>query len=247
MFAIVEVHDVTPHYYDELCSCLDLLSLAGIDKFSLLVIPNFRDSYPIYKYPSFIKILYHSGQEIVMHGYNHTSKFRLKDALYTYGEGEMGDITLQEVFHKVESALEIFESVNLSTDIFVPPAWIFNPFLEDVLSAFGFLGVGYRKYIKNIETDGILPSRVITFSNRKVFSYLSKKLALPMYRLIKKDQVVRLAIHMKDFRDKKKVALWRLLLREIKNHRRLLNYGELLGKSGSSPAFQSFQPTGGMV
>ncbi len=247
MLAIVEVHDVSPYYYDEFCKCLELLSLTGISKFSLLVIPNFRDSYPIYRYPGFVNTLHYSKQEIIMHGYNHTSRFKLKEALYTYGEGEMGGLTLQEVYKKIESAIDIFQIAKLNTSFFVSPAWISNPFLEDVLSSFGFLGVGYRKYLKNIENNHTVPSRVITFSSRKVLSYLSTKVLLTVYKLIKDDPVLRLALHMKDFSSKKKIALWRLLLKEIKNSRRLVSYGELLGKSGSSPSLQGFQSARWMV
>lgn len=247
MLAIVELHDVTPYYYDELCRCLELLSLVRIEKFSLLVIPNFREMYPLYKYPSFVKVLHHLHQEIVMHGYSHTSKFQLRHILYTYGEGEMGGINLYEVFHKIESGLEILEAVNLNADVFVPPAWIPNVYLEDILSVFGFVGVGYRRHIKNLENNCVIPSSVITFSSRKVLSYLSTKLIVPLYKLRKKHQVLRLALHMKDFKDKKKIALWRLLLNEIKKDRRLVSYGEILGKSGSSPAFESVQPAGRVV
>ncbi len=244
MYAIIELHDVSPYYYDELCSCLDLLNLLDIGRYSLLVVPNFHGRYPLYRHGDFVRLLKSLGQEIVLHGYTHSSKVRIKHLFYTYGEGEFGGEGLEATYLKVESALDVFRACGLESSVFVPPAWFSNAFLEDILYAFDFVGVGYRKRIKNLQKGESIPSMVLTLSNRYGFSYLSIK-SLPLfYRLSKGDNILRIALHMGDFRDRRKVILWRWLLKDVKNRRRLISYGELLRKGGPSSSLQGVGQAG---
>jgi len=121
---------------------------------------------------------------------------------------------------------------------FVPPAWIGNPWLEEVLSAFGFKGVAYRWAIKILFNGDKIASPALTFSNRFLLSYLSLK-ALPiMEKLTQKLQLVRLALHTKDFRDPRKVKMWGKILTSAKKYRRFISYEELLSESGPTFTFQ---------
>ena len=243
-YAIVELHDVCPYYYDEFCACLDLLNSVGIKKYSLLVVPNFHNQFPLYKNVHFVKVLRSLNQEIILHGYTHKAPVSLRHILHTYGEGEFGAAELVQTYEALTRAMDIMQACGLEVQTFVPPAWISNPYLEDILYAFGFLGLGYRDFIKNLETNQSIPSKSITFSNRFGLSYLSIK-ALPLlYRLFYKEDLLRLALHMKDMRDKRKIALWRVLLSKLKKDRRLTSYGEVLGKGGFTPAFKGVQPAG---
>jgi Predicted deacetylase len=173
MYAIVEIHDVSPFYKQEVYQAVEFLQGLRIEKFSLLVIPNYMEEYPLYKHQDFVGFLKALGQEIVLHGYSHKAKVKLSDILYTYGEGEFGEGGIEETYQKIEKALDIFESLSLTAKFFVPPAWISNPWIEDVLSAFGFRAVGYRDFIKDLQGEEKIPSPSITFSNRPVLSFLS--------------------------------------------------------------------------
>jgi len=110
----------------------------------------------------------------------------------------------------------------------VPPAWIGNPWLEKVLSAFGFIGVAYRDVIKVLRNEREIPSPVLTFSNRVILSYLSIKTIPLLFNLTKKSSVIRLVLHTKDFRDRRKIILWKQILSAAKKQRRLISYEELL-------------------
>ncbi len=244
MYAIVELHDVSPYYYDGFCSCLDLLNLLGIGKYSLLVVPNFHGRHPLYRHADFVKLLRSLGQEIVLHGYTHSSKLRITHLLYTYGEGEFGEGGLEETYRKVEKAIDTLHACGLESSVFVPPAWLSNPFLEDILYAFDFVGVGYRERIKDLQRGESIPSRVLTLSNRHGLSYLSIKSLPLLYRLSRKEPILRIALHMRDFKDRRKMVLWRWLLKDVKSKRRLISYGELLRKGGPSPSLQSIRQAG---
>jgi hypothetical protein len=234
--AIVELHDVTPYYYDEVAQALDLLSVCGIQKYSLLVVPNFWNKTPLYKHSSFVKAILATNQEIVLHGFNHRGG-TLKDTLWTFREGEFSGLTLSETYERLKQAVEVLlEAIGVKPYAFVPPAWIGNPHLEDVLYSMDFKAVAYRGHIKDLETDTLHPSPVITFSNRPLLSSLSIALGPALFRLFKNHRILRLAFHARDFRDKRKVKLWRFLLGKVKRTRRLINYEELISESRLAPS-----------
>lgn len=234
--AIVELHDVTPHYYDEIAQALDLLSVCGIQKYSLLVVPNFWNEAPLYKHPSFVKAILSTNQEIVLHGFNHRGG-TLKDTLWTFGEGEFSGLTLSETYERLKQAVEVlWEATGVKPYAFVPPAWIGNPHLEDVLYSMDFKVVAYRGHIKYLDTNTSYPSPVITFSNRPLLSFFSLALGPVFFRLFKNHKLLRLALHPRDFRDKKKVKLWRFLLSKVKRARRLISYEEFLSEGRLAPS-----------
>ncbi len=239
--AIVELHDVSPHYYDEIAQAIELLAVCGIEKYSLLLVPNFWDKAPIYKYTSFVKAIFSTGQELVLHGYNHKGKgIRLRDLLWTYGEGEFGGLTLSETYSRIEKALEMVSFLDMKFEVFVPPAWIGNRYLEDVLYSFEFKAVAYRKGIKHLDTGALYTCPVITFSNRPLLSQLSITFGPALFRLYQDSPILRLALHPRDFRDKRKIKLWRFLLAKTKKTRRLISYEELFSKSRLAPSLQGF-------
>ncbi|RMH80036.1 MAG: DUF2334 domain-containing protein [Acidobacteria bacterium] len=243
--AIIEVHDVNPFYKREFLRALELLDETSIDNFSLLVVPNFRGEKSVDgEFASIIKSI---GGEVLLHGYYHTSNRRLRYFLWTDGEGEFGGLSLEETYRRVEEGVELLGCWGLSSKFFVPPAWIGNPYLEDVLYSFGFLAVAYRWAIKSLTQNSALPAPALTLSNRHMFSWLSLQLVPALLKVYKHQRVIRVALHCADFKDQRKEKLWRNILREIKNSRRLTSYGELFGKGGPSPSLQGFQPTGRMV
>lgn len=229
--ALIEVHDVTPYYYEEVSYALDLLSLCGVEKFSLLIVPNFWDKTPLYKHPQFVRAMLATNQEIVLHGFNHKGG-SLKDILWTYREGEFSNLCLYSTYAKIYEAEEMLETFGIKTEIFVPPAWIGNPFLEDVIYSLGFSAIAYRGYVKDLNTDTSYTSPVISFSNRPIIDSFSKAFVPFLFKLFKRYRLLRLAIHPRDLRDREKVKLWRFLLSKVRKIRRLVSYEEFLSKSG---------------
>jgi predicted deacetylase len=245
--AIVELHDVSPYYENETYSAIEFLKELGIDKFSLLLIPNFSGNYPITKSKPFLAYLIDQGQEIVLHGLTHRGRVSLTKLLYTNNEGEFYALNREETAKRLEEAIQHLGKLSKNVSFFIPPAWIGNPWLEEVLSAFGFKGVAYRWAIKVLSNGVKIQSPALTFSNRFLLSYLSLK-ALPiMSKLTEKAHLVRFALHTKDFRDPRKVKMWEKVLTSAKKHRRLISYEELLSEGGPTFAFQGVKQAWGMV
>lgn len=235
---LVEIHDVSPYYYKETLQAIRLMSLCGIKKYSLLVVPNYWDKEDLRRETDFVSAIHYTGQEVILHGYNHKGG-SIKDILWTYKEGEFSGLDLFQTYERLKKALDIFEALHIKVNFFVPPAWVGNPYLEDVLYSLGFKGVAYRTYIKHLETDTVYPSSVITFSNRAVLGSISVAFVPLMFKVFKNRKILRLALHTRDFTDKKKIKLWRLLLTKVKKLRRLVSYEELLSQSGLASSLQS--------
>ncbi|SNZ14429.1 DUF2334 domain-containing protein [Hydrogenobacter hydrogenophilus] len=236
--ALVEIHDVSPYYYKETLQAIKLMSLCGIKKYSLLVVPNFWGKAHLYEHPEFVHTILSTKQEVVLHGCYHEGG-SIKDIIWTSGEGEFSNLNLMQTYQRIKEGKDIFEAVGIKSDIFVPPAWIGNPYLEDVLYSLDFKMVACRDYIKDLESELVYTSPVITFSNRPILSWLSIGFAPLLFRAFKRNRLIRLALHAKDFRDRRKVKLWRVLLSKIKEHRRLISYGELIRQSRPALALQS--------
>ncbi|MCY0866134.1 MAG: DUF2334 domain-containing protein [Aquificaceae bacterium] len=244
---LLELHDVSPYYRKEFFKALDLLEEVGLDGFSLLIVPYFWERAPLGEDKDFVSFIKSLPAEVVLHGYTHKGNKRFKDLLWTDGEGEFGGLDLISTYEKVYLALEFMDYLGIKTEFFVPPAWIGNPYLDDVLYSLGFRAVAYRWYIKDLSTEKIIKSPAISFSNRHLFSWFSLMLVPELERLYKKHKLLRLAIHMADLRDERKILLWKEILNKFKERRRCVSYGELFGKSGPSSSFKGFQSAGRLV
>lgn len=98
----------------------------------------------------------------------------------------------------------------------MPPAWLSNPWIEDILSTFGFRAVDYRDLIKDLQGGKKIPSPSITFSNRPVLSFLSLMAVPTLLKLYIRVKVSRLSLHTRDFRNRRKIVLWRFILMKVK-------------------------------
>ena len=64
-------------------------------------------------------------------------------------------------------------------------------------------------------------------------------MAVPtLLKLYRRAKVVRLSLHTRDFRDRRKIVLWRSILREVKKEREVISYEELFSKSRPAPSLQ---------
>lgn len=225
--AILELHDVTPYFRREFFQTIDFLDKLKISKFSLLVIPDYWNRYPLEEHLYFVNFLKDLQEEILLHGYNHLGPKKISQVFWTDGEGEFSNLTYEETFERVNHAIRVFQQLGISTKIFVPPAWLGNPYLEDVLLKFDFVGVAYRDIIKSFRNNKKIFCPALSLSNRKFFSELSMKLSFILKKFYQSLDCIRLSIHMADFRDYKKIKLWKEILEEIKPKRRFINYEEL--------------------
>lgn len=207
-----------------------------IETYSLLIVPNYKERCPLYENRSFVEVLKSLNKaEFILHGYSHQGSTPLHQYVWTSGEGEFSLANSKETLFKICQAQAEVSGLGLKCHFFVPPAWIGNAHLEETLINQGFKGIGYRFYIKFFNPSQRFFSPVIVLSNRRGLSYLSIKTTKFLFSLWRTFPVLRLALHCADFRDKRKIELWKETLEITKKERRFITYGELLSQSRSSP------------
>jgi predicted deacetylase len=208
---IVSLHDVSPLTWARSRQILDDLAGLGIDRVSLLVIPNHHARAPITENPAFLEWLRAqagAGHEIVAHGYFHQRSKKAGEgpwkkfitAHYTAGEGEFFDLTKPEADRLLRQGIEDFRMGGLSPRGFIAPAWLLG---DAALEAVRDAGFEYTTYLNRIEPlHGAPPA----FSQSLVWSVRAawrRVLSLGWNRLLAKrlkdDAVIRVGLHPPDW------------------------------------------------
>jgi predicted deacetylase len=116
--ALLSVHDVSPHYEDEVVQICDQLDSLGIHNYSLLLTPFFgmKRSNSFEKNELFAEYLVSLGMEMSMHGYSHQTKS---------GKGaEFYRMTQEQVASRIKLGITLMkQGLGVSPVGFVPPMW----------------------------------------------------------------------------------------------------------------------------
>lgn len=129
------IHDATPRFLNELETIFSSLDELGVEKYEILVTPNWYGQFPIEEENNLNKNfeelveshLDHS--ELVLHGYTHASEkgllWALSDTFGLGGELEFGYINREKVKKKLERGLNSIKEVfGAEPSGFVPPMWV---------------------------------------------------------------------------------------------------------------------------
>ena len=68
---VVSVHDVTPAHESRIERIYDMFSELGVDRYALLVVPNYHGAWRLDQHPGFVEDLrrrQQGGAEIFLHG-----------------------------------------------------------------------------------------------------------------------------------------------------------------------------------
>lgn len=252
---IVSVHDVTPKYSGELSEIVAELERIGVNKRSILVVPNWEEKYDLRQDDNFVSWLHDlkaKGDEIVLHGYNHKSEKRqghyknllqwFMGELFAQGTAEFQNLGYLDSINKIEKGKNILVQVGLE-DItgFVAPAWLTNSNVEDALKVSGFKYQIYTDFwnyvgqlskipIQNLETGEVIKSREIAFDgSRALIDYGTRGLAWLLTRY-KDAPLTRIAIHPQDINNARPFNYALKLIEEAKEGKELATYRELFSK-----------------
>ncbi|MEP6915035.1 MAG: DUF2334 domain-containing protein [Acidobacteriota bacterium] len=130
------MHDVAPPTREQVRRLLDMLTEAGVNHRSLLVIPNLRGRHPIdadSDFCAWLKSLNDRGDEVVLHGYEHievvaptrpTERFR--NRWFTQGEGEFLSLDRRHAGERIAMGRTLLARAGFDPQGFVAPAWLIN-------------------------------------------------------------------------------------------------------------------------
>jgi predicted deacetylase len=209
----VSLHDVSPFHLDRLEHAEGLFAEWGLSKVSYLLIPDFHHQCRADQSPAFVSFCRKSRPfevEWLLHGLFHLEQIppgarslreRLLRRLMTAGEGEFLALSAEEIGARVRSGLKTFRQV-LGTDPagFVPPAWLHNKYLNDILSELGIpLWESHHGLYRSYDRKA-LRAPVITWATRSLMRRKSSLLACPfLSRHWRREPLLRVAVHPYDF------------------------------------------------
>lgn len=174
---VVSIHDVSPLTQERVSTMLADLEGAGVEKTSLLVVPNHHHRAPILENGGFCQWLAEitpRRHEAVVHGYYHLRPQQsgggwwssLVTEKYTAGEGEFYDLSRIVAAERLEAAKREFETAGLQACGFIAPAWLLGAEAEEAVRTAGFEYTTRLGTFKDLRTGRETASQSLVWSVR---------------------------------------------------------------------------------
>ncbi len=155
---VISLHDVSPRTREECARALAELREWGVEKCSLLVIPDHHGRGHFLEDAAFCEWLTEltgAGHEVVIHGSQHRRERRAGEGLadrlttrfYTADEGEFFDLDRPSAHALVSKAREDFNKIGLAPTGFIAPAWLLS---EEAEAALRELGIDYTTRLGSV-------------------------------------------------------------------------------------------------
>jgi predicted deacetylase len=174
---VVSIHDVSPATRASTERILADLKSEGLDRASLLVVPDHHHRGVVSGDPEFSKWLSAAcaqGHEAVLHGYFHLRENRRADGpikrlitrSYTAGEGEFLDLEKTAALELLERGRSAVEACGVSVSGFIAPAWLLGAEAEQAVRETGFQYTTRIASVSDFVTGAVHRSRSQVWSVR---------------------------------------------------------------------------------
>jgi predicted deacetylase len=181
---VVSLHDVSPLTQPLCAKILSDLADLRVYRTSLLVIPNHHGHAPISENRSFQSWLIRQvdvGHEPVLHGYFHQRQMEKADSwiskltteIYTAGEGEFFDLSLDEATKALGDGLKDMAFLSRKVVGFVAPAWLLSDAAEKGAKNMGFVYTTRIGSIRILKPSKEVKSRSLVWSTRAAWRVLA--------------------------------------------------------------------------
>jgi predicted deacetylase len=237
---VVSIHDVSPVTRPICDRILEELAALGIERTSLLVIPNYQHRAPVADDRAFQEWLVRRvqcGHEPVLHGYYHQRPraqtgsllSRVTTEVYTAGEGEFFDLSFEEATNRLKRGLADLSFVPVNIAGFIAPAWLLGTEAERAVRQCGFLYTTRIGSVIALKNGSDIVSRSLVWSTRatwRIAASLAWNRGLSW--TLRDSPVVRIGIHPPDYQH---ALVWNqivTLLRELSLRRQAASYRDLV-------------------
>ncbi len=228
---VVSLHDVSPHTWPVCAAMLADLQALGVERTSLLVVPDHHGRGHFLRDAPFCRQLERlaaAGHEVVVHGYFHRRVRGAKESartqwitrVYTADEGEFFDLDEAAAAELLARAQEDFSRLDLPSPPvgFIAPAWLLGAAAERAVRRAGFR---YTTRLAGVET--FLPnggvektrSQSLVWSCRNAWRrQVSLLWNASLARRLGANPLLRVGLHPSDFRHP---AIWRQVRASIEH------------------------------
>lgn len=246
---VVSLHDVSPRTRPAFETMLAELAVWGVDRCSLLVIPDHHGAGNFRADPDFCRWLERlaaAGHELVAHGYYHRRPARGNESpwarwltrVYTAGEGEFYDLPEAAAAGLLERAKADFAVLDAPAPTgFIAPAWLLGEAAARAVRAAGFQYTTRLGEVEDFRTGVTVHSQSLVYSCRNAWRRAAS-LAWNGWLAgrLRSSPLARLSLHPPD---RAHPAIWsqvRSIVRDALRDRLPLTYADFLRRRASSPA-----------
>lgn len=236
------LHDVSPRDFERIQEIDRFYEEVGVGaRYAMLLVPNFWNEWPAQEHREFVSWLRErasAGVEMFLHGYYHRDttppserSLGIKIAHAVAGEGEFAALDEEEALRRLTAGRALFEEMlERPIDSFVAPAWQYSPGAKAALARLGFKIAENRMTVWSPASGEVLTkSPVIAYGSRDSLRRTSSLLWSQLStRLMKACDVVRHAIHPKDFNCQSLKDEIRRSLGDLSAYRQIVPYRQLL-------------------
>ncbi|MDP8244524.1 MAG: polysaccharide deacetylase family protein [Candidatus Hinthialibacter antarcticus] len=241
---VVSFHDLAPHSWDACRLFLDDMHSIGVERVSLLVVPQWHggeDTDQNTDFAAWLRDCAAQGHEITLHGYTHLADSidggllqQFMGNIYTAREGEFYQLNYEDALANLQRGKDMFERMGLKTRGFVAPAWLLSPDARRALIDSGFEFTTYWNRVEALQQNIRINAPTLTFSCRTL---LRRTISKPWVRFWKfynhNAPVLRLAVHPGDLKYPAVRDMLKALAREALLTRQPMTYADVA--DGCSP------------
>ena len=225
---IVSLHDVSPLTRPVFTAMLGELAALGVERTSLLVIPDHHHRGHMLADAGFCRWLAglaKKGYELVVHGYYHQRPARPDETwwqrgvtrIYTKGEGEFYDLPKDEAAERLGRATADFARLDAPAPVgFIAPAWLLGAAARQAVSEAGFRYTTYLTGIQDLrapEGADFIPARSLVYSCRNRWRRtVSLGWNATLFRRNRDAATMRLSLHPPDYQHP---HIWRQVRRLV--------------------------------
>ena len=243
---VVSLHDVSPQTRAECAEILAELAGLGVEKCSLLVIPDHHRRGHFLadaECAAWLRAQAATGHELVMHGYHHqrarrdgeSVSARLTTRIYTADEGEFFDLGRAAARALVEKARADFRQLGVEPTGFIAPAWLLS---AEAAAALRELGCEYTTRLGSVvdlENGRVFHSQSLVWSVRSAWRrQASRAWNALLFRRLAAHPLLRISIHPVDLRHAQIWRQIRLLITRALAEREPLTYHAWLTRQRAS-------------
>lgn len=245
---VVSIHDVSPQTRDAVAALLADLQSLGLERTSLLVIPDHHHRGNITADAGFCDWLRDqvaNGHEPVLHGYFHRRErlaregafTRAMTRFYTADEGEFFDIALEPARAALlRGREELTECAGRPPSGFIAPAWLLSPAGETAARELGFVYTARLRTVNRLHGGARWESQSLCWSVRSLWRrQISLAWNARLARSLRAHPLLRISLHPPDFAYP---AIWRQvrsLVSRALAERRAMTYAEWVTRAPEAP------------
>jgi uncharacterized protein len=243
---VVSLHDVSPLTYEIHDRILADLGSLGINRTSLLIIPNHHGHAPIGQDSDFqrwIRQRIDAGHEPVLHGLIHLRQRRRNEHLldrfvtriYTADEGEFFDLDLDAARTRLRDGLDSLRFLGREIPGFIAPAWLLGSQAQQAVVAAGFRYTALVGRVRGYAPQRVWTSRSLVWSTRKPWRIaVSLAWNQTLFDRTRQNELLRISLHPPDYAIGPVWGQVRRLIERALADRRVVTYEEFVAQASRS-------------